>query len=122
VNSPYTGNVASNAVAVVIDERVSIDFVDQAGSTVTVRGTGFSPLSVINLFNTQGTAVVNLGGLDADAMPRIPLTVDSSEELHFAVPAAAESGASFVEALNPPFIPFTSSGDDPDGAFDLVAP
>jgi hypothetical protein len=38
-------------------------------------------------------------------------------ELRFLIPASAEAGPAFVEVLNPPFIPFSSSGNDPDGAF-----
>jgi hypothetical protein len=35
----------------------------------------------------------------------------------FARPEGAVAGPAFVEVLNPPFIPFSSSGNDPDGAF-----
>jgi hypothetical protein len=43
----------SNAVAGPIGELVSISSVSQAGSTITVNGTGFSTLTVINFFNLQ---------------------------------------------------------------------
>ena len=121
VNSPYTGNVQSNAVAAVLGAAVTISAVDVAGSTVTVTGTGFSVLSVINLFNLQGGLVVNLGGLNG-ATPNIPLNVASDTQLSFSVPAGAVSGPAFVQVLNPPFIPFSSSGNDPDGAFTLPLP
>ena len=29
-------------------------------------------------------------------------------------------GRAYVQALNPPFIPFSSSGNDPNGAFILL--
>jgi hypothetical protein len=122
VNSPYSGNVLSNAVSVVIGATLSISAVSQNGTVVTVTGTGFAPVSVINLFNQQGQAVVNLGGLDANGSPRIPLTVPSSTELSFTVPAAAVSGPAYVQVLNPPYVGYTSSDGDPDGAFTLVVP
>jgi hypothetical protein len=30
--------------------------------------------------------------------------------LTFAVPASAKAGPSYIQAINPPFVPFTSSG------------
>jgi len=116
VNSPYRGNVISNAVSVPIGALVTISGVTQVGSTVTVRGTGFSVMSVINFYNGSG----NLGGLSGTG-PNIPLTVDSDHQFHFTVPANAVTGPAFVEVLNPPFIPFSSSGTDPAGGFWLTA-
>jgi hypothetical protein len=121
VNSPYTGNVQSNAVAVVLGAALTITGVSVSGPTVTVTGTGFSTLSVVNLFNLQGGLVVNLGGLNG-AAPNIPLTVTSDTQLSFSIPAGAVAGPAYVQVLNPPFIPFSSSGNDPDGAFTLVLP
>ena len=37
----------------------------------------------------------------------------------FTKPAGAMAGPSYVQALNPPFVPFTSSGNGPGGAFTL---
>jgi len=116
VNSPYRGNVISNAVSVPIGALVTISGVTQVGSTVTVRGTGFSVMSVINFYNGSG----NLGGLSGTG-PNIPLTVDSDHQFHFTVPANAVTGPAFVEVPNPPFIPFSSSGTDPAGGFWLTA-
>ena len=48
----------SNAVAAVIGARIGVLSVTQSGSTLTVNGTGFSKLTVINFFNTQGAGVV----------------------------------------------------------------
>jgi hypothetical protein len=121
VNAPYTGTVTSNAVSVVIGARLSIGSVSQAGSTVTVNGTGFSVLTVVNLFNRQGGGAVNLGGLTPAGAARIPLAFVNATRVTFTVPAGAVSGPAFVEALNPPFVPYTSSGTDPDGAFTLAA-
>jgi hypothetical protein len=117
VNSPFTGNVESNSVSAVMGARATITSVVVSGSEVQVFGTGFSCLSVINLFNLQGATVVNLGGLTGGGQRVIPLQFISSTELRFERPAGAIAGPAFVEVLNPPYIPFSSSGNDPDGAF-----
>jgi V8-like Glu-specific endopeptidase len=122
VNSPFAGNVLSNAVSVPIGATLSITGITQVGSAVTVSGTGFSSLSVINLFNRQGAAALNLGGLNPNGTPKIPLDAVSPTQLSFTVPAAAVSGPAYLQVLNPPFVPFSSSGNDPDGAFLLAAP
>ena len=122
VNFPYAGNVASNAVSLPIGARIGISGVSQTATAVTVAGSGFSSRTIVNLFNAQGGGAVNLGGLDASGNARIPLTSVSPTQLTFAVPAGAADGAAFVQLLNPPFIPFSSSGNDPDGAFHLVVP
>jgi hypothetical protein len=80
-----------------------------------VDGTGFSSLTVINFFNAQKGGGVNLGGLTAAGAPRIPIKLVSSTRFTFTRPA----GAAFVQTLNPPCVPFTSSGNDPCGAFTL---
>jgi hypothetical protein len=108
----------SNAVVAALVAVPTITGVTVAGATVTVRGTGFSRASVVNLFNLQGGGAVNLGGLSGGA-PRLPLTFVSDTEIAFARPAGAVAGPAFVEVLNPPFIAFASSGSDPDGAFTL---
>jgi hypothetical protein len=76
--------------------------ISQAGSTITVTGTGFSSATVINLFNAQPGGVVNLGDLNPDGSPKIPLTVPSSTQFSFAVPAGAVPGPAFIQAINPP--------------------
>ncbi len=120
VNSPYTGNVLSNAVSVPIGATVSISEVIQSGSTVTINGTGFSTMSVINLFAQQtGGGVNNFGGLGASGA-NVPLTFVDSTTLTFQVPAGTATGAAFVQVLNPPYIPYSSSTNDPDGAFTLT--
>lgn len=108
---------ASAAVSAQIGPHIAVDGVSQAGSDVTVSGAGFSNLTVINLFNVQGGAVVNLGGYNADGSPKIPLKLDSESEIDFTLPAGAVAGPAYVQALNPPFIPFSSSGNSPGGAF-----
>ncbi|MGH7787890.1 MAG: zinc-dependent metalloprotease family protein [Candidatus Binatia bacterium] len=112
VNNPYTGNVLSNAVSVPLGALVTITDIVQSGNTVTVTGSGFSTLSVINLFNNQS----NIGGFGG-AGPKVPLTVISSTRMTFTVPATAQTGAAYVQVLNPPFIAYSSSGNDPDGVF-----
>ncbi len=111
-------SVKSNAVAITIGQPITVTSVAQSAQQLTVFGTGFSSSTVINFFNTQGTSVVNLGGL-AGGAPKIPLTLINSGEFIFNVPASAIPGASYVQAINPPFIPFTSSGNAPGGAFTL---
>jgi hypothetical protein len=111
--------MASNAVSVPIGAKISVKSVTEAGGIITVNGTGFSKLTVINLFNTQGATVVNLGGLGAGGNPKIALTVVSDTKFTFSRPAGAVAGPSYVQALNPPFVPFSSSGNAPGGAFTL---
>ncbi len=109
----------SNAVSVPIGQVISVISVIQAGSTITVNGTGFSPLTVINFFNAQVGGAVNLGGIKAGGIPKIPLTIVNDTQFTFSVPVAAVPGATYVQAVNPPFVPYTSSGNDPGGAFTL---
>jgi len=108
----------SNAVSVPIGAKISLSAVSQSGTKVTVDGSGFSPLTVINLFNLQGPAVVNLGGL-AGGAPAIPITLVDSMRFTFIVPPGAVPGPAYVQALSPPFVPFTSSGNSAAGAFTL---
>ncbi|HZY58968.1 MAG TPA: hypothetical protein VFE56_04350, partial [Candidatus Binataceae bacterium] len=72
----------------------------------------------INFFNTQAGVVKNLGGLIA-GKPAIHLAIVNDTRFTFTKPAGAVAGSSYVQALNPPFVPFTSSGSDPGGAFNL---
>jgi hypothetical protein len=111
---------ASAAVSVPIGAPIAISEVSQAGSTVTVTGAGFSDLTVINFFNLQAGEVVNLGGLNASGTALIPINLISDTEISFSVPAGAVSGPAYVQALNPPFIPFTSSGNASAGAFEVI--
>ena len=122
VNSPYAGNVGSQVVYASLGSAPTITSVTQNGSTVTVNGSGFAGGAVINLFNQQGQTVVNLGGVAANGQPRIPLTIVSPARLTFQVPAAAVSAPAYVQVINPPFIGFTSTGNDPDGGFTLAVP
>jgi hypothetical protein len=64
-------------------------------------------------------AARSLGALTAAGAAKIPLTFVSDTKFTFSVPAAAVPGPSYVDALNPPFVPFTSSGTGPGGAFIL---
>jgi hypothetical protein len=107
-------------VSVPIGAQIIVTSVTQSagGSTITVDGAGFSTLTVINFFNAQSGGVANLGGLGA-AGPKITLTLVNSTRFTFARPTGAVSGPAFVQALNPPFVPFTSSGTDPCAAFPL---
>jgi len=122
VNNPYTGNVISNAVSAPIGQALDITSIGQVGTTVTVNGTGFSVLTVINFFAQTAGGVANLGGLDGGGASNIPLDIMSENQFTFEVPAAAQAGAAYVMALNPPFIPFSSTTGDADGGFTLSVP
>jgi YVTN family beta-propeller protein len=117
VNSPYTGNVLSNAVSVPIGSLVTISHISLSGNVVTVTGTGFCTLTVINLFAQTASGVQNLGGLNGSGSSNIPLTIDSETQFHFTRPAAALAGPAYVMAINPPFIAYSSSGVGPSGGF-----
>jgi hypothetical protein len=62
--------------------------------------------------------VVNLGGLNPGGTPRIALTFINETRFTFTKPALSVAGPAYVQALNPPFVPFTSS-TGPKGAFTL---
>jgi hypothetical protein len=112
----------SNLVSVPIGEQIRLDGVHQSGSTITVTGAGFSVLSILSFFNLQPGGVVQLGGFDSGGQSRIPFTLQSSHQFTFSVPAGAMSGPTYVQVLNPPFIGFTSTGNSPNGALNLVVP
>jgi hypothetical protein len=117
--SAKTFTKKSNAVSVPIGQKITVASVTQAVNTITVNGTGFSHLTVINLFKKQGATVLNLGGLKPGGAPKIPLVFINQNRFTFTKPAAAMPGAAYVQALNPPFVPFTSSGNAPGGSFTL---
>ena len=114
-----TYNKKSNAVSAPIGQMISVTSVTQVGPIITVNGTGFSILTAINLFNAQNGGTVNLGGLGAGGVAKISLTLVGSDQFTFIRPAGAVAGAAYAQAVNPPFVPFTSSGSDPGGAFIL---
>lgn len=64
--------------------------------------------------------MVNLGGLNPDGSAKIPLSLESDSKITFTLPTAVVAGPSYLQALNPPFIPFTSTGDSPGGAFQAM--
>ncbi len=107
----------SNSVSVPIGQKITVTSVNEADGIVMVSGTGFSTATVINFFNLQGGSPVNLGGLKPNGSPRIPLNFIDQTRISFVMPAAATRGPGYVQALNPPFIPFTSSGNGAGGAF-----
>ena len=112
---------SSNAVSVPIGALVTVAGVEVNGALVTVHGTGFSSLTVINLFAGVAGQVVNLGGFDPGGSPNIPLTIVSDTELTFALPAGLDTGSAYVQVINPPFIPYTTS-QGAGGSFTVGAP
>ncbi len=107
----------SNAVSIPIGELVTVSSVTVNGNTLDVTGTGFNDdLTVVNFFAVRNGQLQNLGGLADNGVPRILLDVTSSTHLSFQRPPAVEAGKAFVEAINPPYIPFTSSGSGPGGS------
>ena len=120
VNRPSLSESA--AVSAPIGERIALSSVSQVGKTVTMTGEGFCTQTYINLFNRQGSAVVNLGGLTGNGQSIIPLTLVSSHMMTFQVPASARSGSSYLQAVNPPYIEFTSTRNSPHGSFNLIQP
>jgi hypothetical protein len=121
--------IISNAVSVPVGAAVSVSKVSQLGCTVTVDGTGFAvtrpgvpDFTAINLFNRKGGVVVNLGGLNAKGGAKIPLTIPASTRFTFGLAGTGFApGPSYVQVLNPPFVPFTSSGNAPGGAFTALS-
>ena len=107
----------SNAVSIPIGEAVTVSSVTVNGNTIDVTGSGFNDdLTVINFFAARNGQLQNLGGLAENGVPRIVLNVTSSTHLAFQRPPAVDAGNAFVEAINPPYIPFTSSGAGASGA------
>ncbi len=114
----------SNQVWVSLGAPLRVWHVYQSGALVTVEGSGFEANTRINFYNSkspfyQASPPLNLGGVDAAGKPKIPITIDSDSQFTFKVPASAAPGEWYVEALNPPFLAFSSSYTDPGGAFVL---
>ena len=123
VNDPYSNQNVSNGVTATLGAAPTITSVTQNGSTVTVHGTGFSTLSIINLFNLQGSIAFSLGGLwPTNGQARVPLTTVTPTQFTFTAPPDAMTGPAYVQVVNPPFTPFATSDSDPDGAFTIVQP
>ncbi len=112
-------SLQSASVAVPLGEQITLKTVTQNGDTLTVIGTGFAAQTVINFFNLKSGHVVNLGGLKPDGSSRIALTLVNSHQFTCAVPTGAIPGPAYIQAINPPFVPFTSSGNAPGGGFTL---
>ena len=109
----------SASVSAPVSARIKLFKVTQSAGTITVTGTGFSTATVINFFNARKGGVVNLGGLKPNGAPRIALALVDSTRFSFAVPASAVAGPAYVQAINPPFVPFSSTGNVAAGAFTL---
>ncbi len=108
-------------VAVKSPVMLAVDKVTQEGATVFVIGKGFTQETAINLFCRTADNDINLGGLDPQGTPLIPITVHSPAMLSFTVPGTALPGPAYVQALNPPFMRNLNSGTGPGGAFVLEA-
>ena len=107
----------SATVSVPIGARIDVSNVRVSGGRVYVTGSGFSPLTVINLFNRTGSGVTNLGGRDSNGDDRITLENLTGTSFDFPVPANANPDRAYLTAINPPFITSSSTAQDPDGAF-----
>lgn len=108
--------LASGIVSAPIGEPIDVSAVTIGGTAVTVTGTGFNERTVLNFFaRDAGGAIANFGGFDEAGRQRLPVTVVDAHALSFELPPTAASGACFVEALNPPFIDYTSSRTRPPG-------
>jgi hypothetical protein len=116
---PPSFTVKSNAVSVPIGARIMVSSASETGAIITVKGAGFSKLTVINFFNKQAGRAGNLGGLRSGGAPNIPLTFVDEKMFSFKVPPHVTPGPSYVQALNPPFVPISSSGNGPGGALTL---
>jgi len=80
---------------------------------IIVEGRDVSPGVVVNVFQQQDAAAVNLGGVTPDGQPRILVTHSSPGTLTFPVPPGLRAGAFYVQLVNPPFRPETTSRDEP---------
>jgi hypothetical protein len=114
----------SNRVWVALGAPLRVRHVYQSGAVVRVEGSGFEAGTRINFYQSkfpfyQANPPINLGGVSAVGKPSIPLKIDSDSRFTFKVPESAAPGGWYVEALNPPFLPFSSSYTDPGGAFVL---
>jgi hypothetical protein len=107
----------SNAVSVPIGDQAGVDSTLQKGSLIELTGGAFSFLTVINFFN--GPGATNLGGFGPDGKPKIELTVINADHSSFILPPGAMTGPSYVQSVNPPFVPYTTSSG-PGGALNLV--
>ena len=108
---------SSNSVSVPVGAQIAITSITQLSNTITVNGRCFAPATVINFFNQQGLTTPNLGGIVGGAAV-IPLHLINSNHFTFTKPAKALPGPSYVQAINPPFVPYTSSSG-PTGGFTL---
>ena len=113
LNPPY-GTRNSNTVSAPVGATPSITSVTQSRDTITVNGTGFSTTSVIDFVSGE----VNRCGL-VSGVARCPLTLVSDQQFRVQKPSGAVAGPARIKVLNPPFIPYTTSGTDPDGEFQL---
>ena len=90
-----------------VGARITVTSVIQAGSTITVNGTGFSSLTVINFFNRG----LHLGGLGT--YPNIPLTLIDSTQVTFTKPSGSVAGAGLRAGAQPALPNIYQFGDGP---------
>ncbi len=112
----------ANRVWISLGAPLRVRHVYQSGASILVEGSGFESSTRINLYNSsspfsQAQLPPNLGGVDGAGRPRILLNIESHSRFTFRVPDNAGPGEWYVEALNPPYLPFSSSYGDPGGAF-----
>jgi photosystem II stability/assembly factor-like uncharacterized protein len=105
----------------------SFDLTGFKGQKIKLRlratSTGFdgtiADFDDLSITVVPAAGVVNLGGLGAGGVAKIPLTFVNSDKFTFTKPAGSVPGAAYVQALNPPFVPFSSSGNGPGGSIVL---
>ena len=93
--------IKSAAVSVPLGAPINVLSVTQSGTTITVNGTGFSTLTVINFFATTAAGVENLGGLTAGGAAKIPLTLINSTRFTFNVPDGRTRGSGVCGGVQP---------------------
>jgi hypothetical protein len=114
----------ANRVWISLGAPLRVRHVYQSGAWIIVEGSGFEAFTRINLYKSkfpvsQHQPPASLGGADNSGRPKIPVDIKSHSRFMFKIPENAGAGEWYVEALNPPYLPFSSSYADTGGAFVL---
>ena len=113
-----TYSAKSNAVSVPLGTRITVTKEIQSGDLLTVEGTGF--LSDGNqLLQRAGGRDGQFGRTERRRQATDTAHCDQFDQVQLHDSNGAIAGPAFIQALNPPFLAFTSSGNDPCGVFTL---